>query len=182
MIFQGGGGPDPLLPPPPPTLLIRTWCGHRRLLVKLMPLLVTHSHILVFLCRCSYRARVYLFLQNACRWSSIARVISFRKLNSPGTYRIYVGTHWTCMPIYIVGLEVYILVQALDSQYRVYASSEDSDKTARMLRLVQVFTGRTCDKYQNLMCWLIYVIICALHFLLRLYAYILLRTKESKLS
>ena len=37
----------------------------------------------------------------------------------------------------------------------MYANSEGSGETARMRRLAWAFAGRICDKYQNLMDWLI---------------------------
>ena len=37
------------------------------------------------------------------------------------------------------------------------ANSEGSDETAQMRRLVWAVTGRLCDKYHNLMSWLIFV-------------------------
>ena len=37
------------------------------------------------------------------------------------------------------------------------ANSEDSGETARMRRLAWAFAGRLCDKYHNLMSWLIYL-------------------------
>ena len=36
------------------------------------------------------------------------------------------------------------------------ANSEGPDEIARMCRLVWAFAGRLCDKYHNLMSWLIY--------------------------
>ena len=36
------------------------------------------------------------------------------------------------------------------------ANSEGSGETARMRRLAWAFAGRLCDKYHNLMSWLIY--------------------------
>ena len=36
------------------------------------------------------------------------------------------------------------------------ANSEDSGETARIRGLARAFAGRLCDKYHNLMSWLIY--------------------------
>ena len=40
--------------------------------------------------------------------------------------------------------------------YFMCANSEDSGETARMRRLAWAFAGRLCDKYHNLMSWLLY--------------------------
>ena len=39
--------------------------------------------------------------------------------------------------------------------YFMYANSEGSGETVRMLKLALAFAGRLCDKYHNLMSWLI---------------------------
>ena len=39
--------------------------------------------------------------------------------------------------------------------YFMCANSEGSSETARMRRLALAFAGRLCDKYHNLMSWLI---------------------------
>ena len=41
--------------------------------------------------------------------------------------------------------------------YFVHASSEGSDKTEPMVRVVRVLAARQCDKYQDLMCWPMYI-------------------------
>ena len=38
----------------------------------------------------------------------------------------------------------------------MYTNSDGSGETARMRKLAWAFAGRLCDKYQNLVSWLIY--------------------------
>ena len=47
----------------------------------------------------------------------------------------------------IFGVTIHLL------PYFKYTSSESSDKTGPMPRLIWAFVGRLCNKYQNLMCW-----------------------------
>ena len=45
----------------------------------------------------------------------------------------------------------------LSTSILMCANSECSGETARMRRLALAFAGRRCDKYKNLMNWLIYL-------------------------
>ena len=53
------------------------------------------------------------------------------------------------MRSYPMGLDVWFLVWFL------FANSDGSGETARMRRLAWAFAGRLCDKYHNLINWLI---------------------------
>ena len=44
--------------------------------------------------------------------------------------------------------------------YFMFANSNGFGETARMRRLAWAFAGRLCDKYHNLMSWLIWLIVC----------------------
>ena len=58
------------------------------------------------------------------------------------------------MRSHAVGLDVWFLVG-----YFLCTNSEGSGETARMRSLAWAFTGRLCDKYRNLMSWLIYCLL-----------------------
>ena len=64
----------------------------------------------------------------------------------------------TCMCSQPVGLDVWF-VGGPFIYFFIYfmcANREGSGETAQMLRLTWAFAGRPCDKYHNLMSWLIY--------------------------
>ena len=66
----------------------------------------------------------------------------------------------TRMRSHPVGLDVWFFGRALRLlPYFMYANSEGSGETARMCRLAWAFDGRLCDKYHNLMSWLIHRVI-----------------------
>ena len=54
---------------------------------------------------------------------------------------------------------VAILNTDLSLPYFMRANSEGSDETARMRRLTWAFDGRLCNKYHNLMNWLLFQIV-----------------------
>ena len=53
------------------------------------------------------------------------------------------------------GLDLWFLVRSFVHFHTLCANSEGSGETARMRRLAWAFAGRLCDKYHNLMRWLI---------------------------
>ena len=56
-----------------------------------------------------------------------------------------------------MGLDVWLFGRTLRLlPYFIWANSEGSGKTVRMHRLTWAFTGCLCDKYHNLMSWLIF--------------------------
>ena len=62
------------------------------------------------------------------------------------------------MRSHLVGLDVLIFGRTLRLlPYFMCANSEGTGETARMRRLAWAFVGRLCDKYHNLMSWLINV-------------------------
>ena len=67
-----------------------------------------------------------------------------------------------------VGLDVCIFCPTLCLRpYFMCANSEGSGQTARMRRLARAFAGRLCDKYHNLMSWLISLFSFSLSYLYR---------------
>ena len=57
-----------------------------------------------------------------------------------------------------MGLDVWFFGQTLRLlPYFMCANSEGSGKTVRMHRLARAFAGRLCDKYHNLIGWLVWV-------------------------
>ena len=63
----------------------------------------------------------------------------------------------TRMRSYQVGLDVWFLAGPFRLlPYLMCANGEGSGETPRMRRLAWAFFGRLCDKYHNLMSWLIY--------------------------
>ena len=54
-----------------------------------------------------------------------------------------------------MGLDVWFLVRPFVYFHTLCVHSEGSDETAQMRRLAWAFAGRLCDKYHNLMSWLI---------------------------
>ena len=67
--------------------------------------------------------------------------------------KLILQTHMRSHP---VGLDVWLFGQTHRLlPYFVCANSEGSGETARMRRLACAFAGRLCDKYHNLMSWLI---------------------------
>ena len=71
----------------------------------------------------------------------------------------------TRMHSHPVGLDVWFLVGHF--VYFMCANSEGSGESARMRRLAWAFAGRLCDKYHNLVSWLIF---CLLSYPTRFYA------------
>ena len=68
--------------------------------------------------------------------------------------KLILQTHKRSHP---VGLDVWFIDRTLRLlPYSMCANSEGSGETVRMHRLTWAFTGRLCEKYHNLMCWLIY--------------------------
>ena len=67
--------------------------------------------------------------------------------------KLILQTHMRSHP---VGLDVWFLVRTLRLlRYFMRANSKGSGETARMRRLAWAFAGHLCDKYHNLMSWLI---------------------------
>ena len=60
----------------------------------------------------------------------------------------------TCMRSHPVGLDVWFLVGPF--VYFMCVNSEGSGETVQKRRLTWAFAGRLCDKYHNLMSWLIF--------------------------
>ena len=58
------------------------------------------------------------------------------------------------------------------------ANSEGSGKIVRMCRLAWAFPGGICDKYHNLMSWLIYDAVLNKFYYYKMYSSVILSTKK----